>query len=48
MKLQLLVPQWNEDETVVKNLLNSIETQQGIDLKEIGVVIINDCSDYFI
>lgn len=45
MKLQLLVPQWNEDEIVVKNLLNSIETQQGIDLKEIGVVIMNDGSD---
>ena len=48
MKLQILVPQWNEDETVIKNLLNSIETQQGIDLNEIGVIIVNDGSDTII
>ena len=45
MKLQLLVPQWKEDQNIVKFLLNSIEIQQGIDLSEVGVIIINDGSD---
>lgn len=45
MKLQLLVPQYNENESVVKNLLNSIQTQQGIDFNEIGVIVMNDGSD---
>ena len=45
MKLQILVPQWKEDESIIKNLLNSIEVQQGVDLNEIGVIIMNDGSD---
>lgn len=45
MKLQLLVPQWKEDEKIIRNLLNSIETQQGIDFNDIGVIIMNDGSD---
>lgn len=45
MKLQLLVPQYNENEDIIKNLLNSIQTQQGIDLNEVGVIIMNDGSD---
>ena len=45
MKFQLLVPQWKEDQNIVKFLLNSIEIQQGIDLSEVGVIIINDGSD---
>lgn len=46
MKLQILVPQYKEDETVLKNLLNSIEVQQGIDLKnDIEVIIVNDGTD---
>ena len=45
MKLQLLVPQWKEDQEIIKNLLNSIEIQQGVDLNEVGVIIINDGSD---
>lgn len=48
MKLQLLVPQWKEDQNVIKNLLNSIETQQGVDLNEVGVIIMNDGSDVII
>ena len=45
-KLQILVPQYNETEDVIKPLLDSIEVQQSIDLKEdIGVIIVNDGSD---
>jgi glycosyltransferase involved in cell wall biosynthesis len=46
MKLQILIPQYNEDESVLKPLLDSIEVQQNIDLKnDIGVIIVNDGSD---
>ena len=42
MKLQILVPRWREDETVIRPLLDSIALQQGVDFREIGVVIAND------
>lgn len=45
MKLQILVPQYNEGEDVLKPLLDSIAIQQGISLEEVGVVICNDGSD---
>jgi glycosyltransferase involved in cell wall biosynthesis len=46
MKLQILIPQYNEDERILKPLLDSIEVQQNIDLKnDIGVIIVNDGSD---
>ena len=45
MKLQLLVPQYNETEQEIKPLLDSIQVQQGIDLNEIGVIICNDGSN---
>ena len=46
MKLQILVPQYKEDESVLRNLLNSIEVQQSVDLeREVGVIIANDGSD---
>lgn len=42
-KLQILIPQYNETEEVIKPLLDSIEIQQNIDLKnDIGVIIVND------
>lgn len=45
-KLQILVPQYNETEDVIKPLLDSIEVQQNVDLKnDVGVVIVNDGSD---
>lgn len=45
-KLQILVPQYKETEEVIKPLLDSIEVQQGIDIKnDIGVIIVNDGSD---
>lgn len=46
MKLQILIPQYQETEEIIKPLLDSIELQQSIDLKtEVGVVIVNDGTD---
>lgn len=46
MKLQILIPQYKETEEVIKPLLDSIEIQQNIDLKnEVGVIIVNDGTD---
>lgn len=46
MKLQILVPQYHEDERVISPLLTSIAMQQGINLHEdIEVIIVNDGSD---
>lgn len=46
MKLQILIPQYNETEEIIKPLLDSIALQQNIDLKnEVGVIIVNDGSD---
>ena len=45
-KLQILIPQYNEDNNTIKPLLDSIAIQQGIDLKEdIEVFIGNDGSE---
>lgn len=46
MKLQILVPQYNETEEIIRPLLDSIEIQQNVDLKkDVGVIIVNDGSD---
>lgn len=46
MKLQILVPQYKETEDIIKPLLDSIEIQQNVDLKnDVGVIIINDGTD---
>lgn len=46
MKLQILVPQYHETDAVIRPLLDSIEIQQNVDLKnEVGVIIVNDGSD---
>lgn len=46
MKLQILIPQYKETEEVIKPLLDSIEIQQNVDLKnDVGVVIVNDGTD---
>ena len=46
MKLQILIPQYKETEAIIKPLLDSIEIQQNIDLKnEVGAIIVNDGSD---
>lgn len=46
MKLQILIPQYNETEEIIKPLLDSIEVQQNINLKnDVGVIIVNDGSN---
>ena len=45
MKLQILVPQYREDERIISKLLDSIELQRNIDFRDIGVIIVNDGSD---
>lgn len=45
-KLQILIPQYKETEDIIKPLLDSIELQQNVDLKnDIGVIIVNDGTD---
>lgn len=49
MKLQILVPQYNETDKVVKPLLDSIAIQQNVDLQnEVGVIICNDGSSVYL
>lgn len=49
MKLQILIPQYKETDEIIKNLLDSIEIQQNIDLKnDVGVIICNDGSNVFL
>lgn len=45
MKLQILVPQYNETDEVIKPLLDSIAMQQNVDFGEVGVIICSDGSD---
>ena len=45
VKLSILIPQYNEDETVISPLLDSLLIQQGVDLKEVEIIIVNDKSD---
>lgn len=45
MKLQILIPQYNETDEIVKPLLDSLALQQNVDFHEIGVLICNDGSD---
>ena len=45
MKLQILIPQYQETDEVIKPLLDSIAIQQNVDFNEIGVIITNDGSD---
>lgn len=47
-KLQILIPQYNETNDILKPLLDSIAIQQNIPIEEIGVIICNDGSDVFL
>lgn len=47
MKLQILIPQFKENDEIVKPLLDSIAIQQSVSFDEIGVIICNDGSDVF-
>ena len=44
MKLQILIPQYQETDSILKPLLDSIAIQQSVDFNEIGVIIVNDGS----
>ena len=49
MKLQILIPQYQETNEIIRPLLDSIEIQQNVDLKnDVGVIIVNDGSDVFL
>ena len=48
MTLDILVPQYKETDEIIKPLLDSIAIQQGVDLNNIGVIIVNDGSDVFL
>lgn len=48
MKLQILIPQYNETDEVIKPLLDSIALQQNIPFDEIGAIICNDGSETFL
>ena len=48
MKLQILVPQYEETDSIIKPLLDSIAIQQSIDMNEISVIICNDGSNTFL
>lgn len=45
MKLQFLIPQYKETDEIIKPLLDSIAVQQGVNLKDYGVIIVNDGTD---
>lgn len=45
MKLQILIPQYEETDEVIKPLLDSIALQQNVDFSELGVIICNDGSE---
>ena len=46
MKLQILIPQYEETEEIIRPLLDSIEIQQNVDLvNDVGVIIVNDGTD---
>ena len=43
--LDIIIPQYNENDEMVSQLLDSINMQKGIDFNDINIVIINDCSN---
>ena len=45
MKLQILIPQYNETKEDIEPLLDSLKIQQNIDFNELGVIITNDGSE---
>ena len=45
MLLDIIIPQYSENEEKIKPLLDSIINQKNIDFDDIDVTIVNDCSD---
>lgn len=48
MFLDIIIPQYKEDEKLIKRALDSISCQLGVDFNEIEVIMINDCSDVIV
>lgn len=48
MKLEILIPQYDETDEIIKPLLDSIALQQNIDFSEVGIIICNDGSETFL
>jgi glycosyltransferase involved in cell wall biosynthesis len=46
--LDIIVPQYNEDDETINTLLNSIATQEQINFEDINVIIVNDHSNKII
>ena len=46
--LDIIIPQYKENENLIKRMLDSIDNQLGVDFNEIGIIIINDHSDVLI
>ena len=44
-KIEFIVPQYNESEKIIKNLLDSIAIQQSINFNDISMIIVNDGSN---
>ena len=45
MLLDIIIPQYSEDEKIIKNLLTSIDSQKQIDFNDINITIVNDYSN---
>lgn len=45
MKLQILIPQYEETDKVIKPMLDSLAIQQNVSFNDFGVIIVNDGSD---
>ena len=45
MLLDIIIPQYSEDEEVVNKLLTSISSQKQVDFNNIKITIVNDCSE---
>lgn len=48
MFLDIIIPQYKENDKLIKRALDSINVQLGVDFSEIGIIIINDASDVII
>ena len=48
MFLDIIIPQYKENDKLIKRALDSINNQLGIDFNEIGIIMINDKSDVII
>lgn len=48
MFLDIIIPQYKENDKLIKRALDSIDCQLGVDFKELGIIIINDSSNVII